>query len=77
MRTRNLMKLPRCIHRWADEAELNDKGYSDKQVWRIDEFLEGRWSLFGRMALQRNLRLEMQGDRYRLATVKTHELVLN
>jgi hypothetical protein len=77
MRKSNVNRLTKRIHDWVEEAKNNTRGYSDKQVWRIDKILKERWDIFDDLIRDERLTLEMQGDRYRLATMNTQQLINN
>jgi hypothetical protein len=77
MRIKNKNRLTSDIYIWIHAAKHNDKGYSDKQVWRVDKKIDGRWDIFYNLIREEQLTLEVQGDRYRLAIIKTQQLINN
>lgn len=77
MKTKNPNRLPRPMLSWIEAALHNDKGYADLQTWRVDEMLDGRWSLFQTHLLYQGLILEQQMAHYRLTPISAQILINN
>jgi hypothetical protein len=77
VRTKSVTQLTSDIYVWINAAKHNGKGYSDKQIWRADDKLDGRWEIFNSLICEQELTLEVTGDRYRLTPINTQQLINN